>query len=94
LKSHQAAERSARRYARSIEPTDLADEGESSGQRNAQTISICTGHYDIVAWAVFSGVSDLQLLITSDLSKVAGLRYTETMTNLKLVKFSHRLLTE
>jgi len=61
--------------------------------RNVQSVAICTGRYDIVAWAVFRGVSELHHFITSELSRVAGLRDTETMTNLKLLKFSHRLLT-
>jgi len=59
---------------------------------NVQTVAICTGRYDIVAWAVFSGVSDLHNFITSELGRVAGLRDCETVTNLKLLKFSHRLL--
>ena len=61
--------------------------------RNVQTVAICTGRYDTVAWAVFRGVSDLHHFITSELSRVAGLRDTETMTNLELVKFSRRFLT-
>jgi hypothetical protein len=56
-------------------------------------ISSGTGRYDIVAWAVFRGVSDLHHFITIELSRVAGLRDTETMTNLELVKFSRRFLT-
>jgi Lrp/AsnC family transcriptional regulator for asnA, asnC and gidA len=64
-----------------------------SSYRNVQLVVICTGRYDIVAWAVFRGVSDLHHFITSELSRVAGLKDSETMTNLKLLKFSQRLLT-
>jgi Lrp/AsnC family transcriptional regulator for asnA, asnC and gidA len=77
-----------------VDPSRVNEAAEAiASYRNVQTVSICTGRYDIVAWAVFSGVSDLQHFITSELGRVAGLRDIETMTNLKLLKFSRRLLT-
>ena len=78
-----------------VDPSRLDEAAEAiASYRNVQTVAICTGRYDIVAWAVFRGVSDLHHFITRELGGVTGLRDTEVMTNLKLVKLSYRLLIE
>ena len=61
-----------------------------ASHRNVQTVAICTGRYDIVAWVIFKEFSDLSEFVTLELSKVRGLQFTETMTNLKIVKTSHK----
>lgn len=58
--------------------------------RNVQTVAICTGRYDIVAWVFFRELSDLSDFVTSEISKIPGMQYTETVTNLKIVKTSHK----
>jgi len=58
--------------------------------RNVQTVAICTGRYDIVTWVFFRELGDLSEFVTSDLSQIPGLQFTETMTNLKMVKTSYK----
>jgi DNA-binding Lrp family transcriptional regulator len=60
--------------------------------RNVQTVAICAGRYDIIAWAVFRELSDLSNFITVELGNVPGLQHAETMTSLKIIKASHRYL--
>lgn len=58
--------------------------------RNVQTVAICAGRYDIIAWVMFKELSDLSDFVTFELSTIPGLQYSETMTNLKIVKTSHK----
>lgn len=60
--------------------------------RNVQTVAICTGRYDIVTWVFFRELRDLSDFVTRDLSQIPGLQSTETMTNLKIFKTSHKSL--
>lgn len=60
--------------------------------RNVQTVAICAGRYDIIAWAIFRELSDLSDFITLELGNVPGLQHVETMTSLKIIKASHRYL--
>lgn len=62
--------------------------------RNVQTVAICTGRYDIVTWVFFRELRDLSDFVTRDLSQIPGLQSTETMTNLKIVKTSHKSLND
>jgi DNA-binding Lrp family transcriptional regulator len=70
------------------------DEGAKviGSYRNVQTVAICAGRYDIIAWAVFRELGDLSNFITLELGSVPGLQHVETMTSLKIIKASHRYL--
>lgn len=61
-----------------------------ASHREVQTVAICAGRYDIIAWVIFRELSDLSDFVTRELSMIPGLQYTETMTNLKIVKTPHR----
>jgi DNA-binding Lrp family transcriptional regulator len=60
--------------------------------RNVQTVAVCAGRYDIIAWAMFRELSDLSSFITLELGSIPGLQHSETMTSLKIIKASHRYL--
>ena len=60
--------------------------------RNVQTVAVCAGRYDVLAWAMFRELGDLSNFITLELGNVPGLQHLETMTSLKIVKSSHRYL--
>ncbi len=62
--------------------------------KNVQTVAICTGRYDIIAWVFFRELSDLSDFVTLELSKIPGMQYTETVTNLKIVKTSHKSVND
>lgn len=65
-----------------------------SSFRNVQYVGICTGRYDITAWVMFRKLSDLHQFLTNKVSRIPGLKETETMTHLKIVKASERFLVE
>ncbi len=58
--------------------------------RNVQTVTVCAGRYDIIAWVMFRELSDLSDFVMDKLSQIPGLHYSETMTNLKIIKTSHK----
>lgn len=62
--------------------------------RNIRYVGIMAGRYDVVAWALFRELSDLRRFLTDELVAAPGLRETETMINLKVVKYSYRLLQD
>lgn len=62
--------------------------------RNIRYVGIMAGRYDVVAWILFRELGDLRHFLTEELVMVPGLRETETMINLKLVKYSYRLLPD
>lgn len=62
--------------------------------RNVQTVAVCAGRYDILAWAMFRELGDLSNFITVELGNVPGLQHLETMTSLKIVKSSHKSLSD
>ena len=62
--------------------------------RNVQTVAVCAGRYDIVAWAMFRELGDLSDFITVELGSVPGLQHLEAMTSLKIIKASHVYLGE
>ena len=76
-----------------FDPTKV-DEGARiiGSYRNVQTVAVCAGRYDILAWAMFRELGDLSNFITLELGNVPGLQHLETMTSLKIVKSSHRYL--
>ena len=59
--------------------------------RKVQTVTVCAGRYDIIAWVMFRELSDLSDFVMHKLSQIPGLQYSETMTNLKIIKTSHKL---
>jgi len=61
---------------------------------NVLTVSICAGRYDIVAWAMFREMAELSDFVTLELSKIPGLQHSETMTNLKLLKTTHKYMRD
>ena len=73
---------------------DKVNEGAQviGSHRNVQTVAVCAGRYDILAWAMFRELGDLSNFITLELGNVPGLQHLETMTSLKIVKSSHRYL--
>lgn len=60
--------------------------------RNVQTVAVCAGRYDIIAWVMFRELSDLSNFITLELGSIPGLQHSETMTSLKIIKASRRYL--
>ena len=57
--------------------------------RNVQTVAVCAGRYDIIAWAMFRELEDLSNFLTVELGSVPGLQHLEAMTSLKIIKASH-----
>lgn len=53
---------------------------------NVHHVVICTGRYDIIAWAVFRGSSDFSRFVRKDLGKVRGIERHETMVTLRVAK--------
>lgn len=53
---------------------------------SVQIVAILAGRFDIIAWVVFRELYELSDFITEELSRIPGLKYTETMTSLKTVK--------
>jgi len=49
--------------------------------RNVQTVAVCAGRYDVLAWAMFRELGDLSNFITLELGNVPGLQHLETMTS-------------
>ncbi len=62
--------------------------------KNIQTVSICAGRYDVVAWAVFQEMKELSDFVTLELGKIPGLQHSETMANIKLFKTTHKYLRD
>jgi Lrp/AsnC family transcriptional regulator for asnA, asnC and gidA len=62
-----------------------------ASHRNVRTVAICTGRYDIIAWVMFRELNDLSEFVMHKLSQIPGLQHSETMTNLKILKTSHKL---
>ncbi len=60
--------------------------------RNVQTVAVCAGRYDVMAWAMFRELGDLSEFITVELGSVPGLQHLEAMTSLKIIKASHLYL--
>lgn len=78
-----------------VDPRKINDAAEAvASHANVKTVDICTGRYDIIAWAMFRGLNDLNDFITQELSSVPGLSYTETMPHLKIWKASYRFSTD
>jgi DNA-binding Lrp family transcriptional regulator len=57
-------------------------------------IHLCTGRFNIVAWALFRDSEGLSEFILKDLGSISGIMHVETMFTLQEVKMSPRLLTD
>ena len=76
-----------------FDPAEVEEGAKVIGAyRNVQTVAVCAGRYDIIAWVMFRELSDLSNFITLELGSVHGLQHSETMTSLKIIKASHRYL--
>src|SRR5512136_3335437 len=70
------------------------DEGAQliGSYRNVQTVAVCAGRYDIIAWVMFRELNDLSRFVTLELGSIPGLQHSETMTSLRIIKASHTYL--
>jgi Lrp/AsnC family transcriptional regulator for asnA, asnC and gidA len=60
--------------------------------RNVQTVAVCAGRYDVIAWVMFRELNDLSRFVTLELGSIPGLQHSETMTSLRIIKASHTYL--
>lgn len=73
-----------------FDPSKVNEGAEAVGAyRNVQTVAVCAGRYDIVAWVMFRELGELSNFITVELGKIPGLQHAETVTSLKIVKASN-----
>ncbi len=57
-------------------------------------VTIHTGRYDAMAWAVLENSEDLQGFVMRDLTEIPGIARVETMVNLKIVKISYAYFSD
>jgi len=57
-------------------------------------VHLCTGRFNIVAWAWLRKSEDLEDLLLNELDSIPGVLHVETMLMLQLVKVSPRLLAD
>jgi Lrp/AsnC family transcriptional regulator for asnA, asnC and gidA len=57
-------------------------------------VTIHTGRYDVMAWAVLESPEYLQGFVMQDLAGIPGINRVETMVNLKIVKISYAYLSD
>lgn len=70
-----------------VDPARLDEAAEAvASYKHVQTVAICAGRYDILAWVVFRDMIDLEHFLARELSQIQGLRDIETTINLKTVK--------
>ena len=75
---------------------DKVNEGAQviGSHRNVQTVAVCAGRYDVIAWVMFREIGDLSSFITVELGSIAGLQHSEIMTSLKIIKASHAYIED
>ncbi len=64
-----------------------------SSYPNIQHVTITTGRYDIMAWAVFQDLEKLFLFVTGKPGTIPGLANIETMVGFRLIKSSWKFLS-
>ena len=79
-------------YAQSGKIGDVADKLAACPQ--VLHVHLCTGRFNIVAWALFRDSDDLANFLLKDLGAISGILHVETMLTLQEVKMSPRLLTD
>ena len=57
-------------------------------------VHLCTGHFDIAAWALFRDSESLEDFISNELGSMSGILHVEKTLTLQEVKVSSRLLTD
>jgi len=57
-------------------------------------IHLCTGRFNIFAWAMFRDREDLSNFLLNELGSISGVLHVETMLTLQEVNISPRLLTD
>ena len=62
--------------------------------RQIMHVHLCTGRFNIVAWALFRENEDLSSFISNELGYISGILQFETMLTLQLVKLSSSSLTD
>ncbi|MCX6000145.1 MAG: Lrp/AsnC family transcriptional regulator [Chloroflexi bacterium] len=71
-------------------PDRVKDVAEAvAALRSVQTVALCTGRYDVLAWTVFREQRDLMDSLTEEIGKIPGILSTETTISLKTVKSSY-----
>lgn len=70
---------------------DKVDEGARviGSHRHVQTVAVCAGRYNVIAWVMFREIDDLSSFVTLELGNIPGLQHSEIMTSLKIIKASH-----
>lgn len=72
------------------QPTDVERVAERlASYRSIRFITICTGRYDIIAWALCRDPRSLSHLIVDEIGSDPSIVRTETMINLDLKKFAY-----
>ena len=79
-------------YAQSGQIGNVADKLAACPQ--VLHVHLCTGRFNIVAWALFRDSDDLSNFLLKDLGAIPGILHVETMLILQEVKMSPRLLTD
>lgn len=81
-------------YMKFFEPDKIKEAARIlASYRNVQYVSITTGYYDVVTWALFRELDDLRHFLIDEIAKIPGSRETETMITLKVVKISFKFMT-
>jgi DNA-binding Lrp family transcriptional regulator len=75
---------------------DKVNEGAQviGSHRNVQTVAVCAGRYDVIAWVMFREIGDLSSFVTVELGNIPGLQHSEIMTSLKIIKASHAYIED
>lgn len=63
-----------------------------AGHSDVRYVGIYTGACDIITWVIFKDLDGLRNFVNVELGQIPGLREIETMTHLKLTKFSYNYL--
>lgn len=73
-----------------VAPDRLRQVAEAvSACRSIHTVALCTGRYDILAWAIFQDQRELMNILIEEVGKVPGVNSMETVTNLRTIKASY-----
>jgi Lrp/AsnC family transcriptional regulator for asnA, asnC and gidA len=65
-----------------------------ASHKNIRHVSVYTGRYDVMAWAILEKPEDLGDFVKKDLTGIAGITRIETMVNLEIVKVSYAYLSD
>jgi DNA-binding Lrp family transcriptional regulator len=79
-------------YAQPGRIADVADRLAAHAQ--VLHIHLCTGRFNIFAWAMFRDREDLSNFLLNELGSISGVLHVETMLTLQEVHISPRLLTD